>query len=176
MTPRFYINILTITFCLTNVLTSCGQSQNKKTGQIIEAKSKISLQFDTSKTAIIPFDKKGNYPFDNSYKPTTLTRNDINDVDSLLIACVTDYNNSLDKDHKEWSINLKSNSYRRQLIVVTNKKGEKEIWVNCFCDTWGSDKWKTEILLVDDGGNCYFNFKINLATKKFYALGVNGVA
>jgi hypothetical protein len=29
---------------------------------------------------------------------------------------------------------------------------------------------------VEDGGNCYFNFKINLITKKYFDLGVNGVA
>ena len=167
---------MTIAFCLTNALTSCGQSQNKKNEQIVKNKSNKSILFDTSKTAIIPFDKKGNYPFDNSYKPTTLTQKDINSVDSLLIACVTDYNNSLDKDHKEWSIDLKKYNYRKQLIAVTNKIGEKEVWVNCFCHTWDSNKWKTEMMIVDDGGNCYFNFKINLATKKFYDLGFNGVA
>jgi hypothetical protein len=30
---------------------------------------------------------------------------------------------------------LKQYNYRKQLIAVTNKKGEKEVWVNCFCDT-----------------------------------------
>ena len=176
MTPRSYIHILTIAFCLTNAFTSCGQSQNKKAGQTTKSKGTNNIQLDTAKTTIILFDQKGNYPFDNSFKPATLTQNDIVSIDSLLIACVSDYNNSLDKDHQQWRIDLNKRNYKKQLIVVTNKKGEKEVWVNCFCDTWGSDKWKTEIMLVDDGGNCYFNFKINLETKKFYDLGVNGVA
>lgn len=166
---------MTISFFLTNVLTSCAQSQNKKTGDKIKTKSTISIQFDTSKTAIIPFDQKGNYPFDNSYKPTILTQIDINIVDSLISICVSDYNNALDKDHKEWSIDLKKYNYLKQLIIVTNNKGEKEVWVNYFCDTWNMN-WKKEILLVHDGGNCYFNFKINLATKTFYDLSVNGEA
>jgi hypothetical protein len=100
MTSRSYINILTFAFCLTNGLTSSGQAQNKKAGQITNTKSSGSVQFDASKTAIIPFDQKGNYPFDNSFKPATLTQNDINNVDSLLIAYVTVYNNSLDNNHK----------------------------------------------------------------------------
>ncbi|MEX6690896.1 hypothetical protein QTN47_25530 [Danxiaibacter flavus] len=173
MTPRSYTNILTIAFCLTITLSSCGQSQAKKINHVA---NNITVQIDTSKTAIIALDKKGNYPFDNTFNPTSLTQNDIYDIDSLLIACVTNYNNSLDKDHKEWSIDLNKNNYRKQLIAVTNKKGEKEVWVNCFCYTWDNKNWKTNILLVADGGNCYFNFKINLATKKFYDLGVNGVA
>ena len=169
MTLRFYLNTLIIAFCLTIVLTSWGQTRSLA--------STKSFQVDTSKTTIILFDKKRNYPFDNSFNPSTLTQEDLNIIDSLLIACVAKYNNSLDKDHKQyWSIDLKKYNYRKQIIAVTNRKGEKEVWVNCFCDTWGSDKWKTEIMMVDDGGNCYFNFKINLATKTFYDLGVNGEA
>jgi len=173
MTHRSYINTLTITFCLTIGLSSCGQSQNKMVDQKLKSKN---IEIDTSKTAIIPFDKKGNYPFDNSFNPTTLAQEDIKSIDSLLIACVTDYNNSLDKAHKEWSIDIKKYNYQKQIIAVTNKKGDKEVWVNCFCQTWDNNNWKTEILLVHDGGNCYFNFKLNLVTKKFYDLGVNGEA
>ena len=173
MTTRSYINILTIAFCLTNAFTSCGQSQNKKINQTTKSKS---VQVDTSKMAIIQFDKKGNYPFDNSFNPTTLTQDDISTIDSLFIACVTEYNNSLDKDHKEWSIDLKKYSYYKQIIAVTNKNGDKEVWVNCFCHTWDNNNWKKDILMVHDGGNCYFNFKVNLATKKFYVLSVNGEA
>lgn len=173
MTPRSYINILTIAFCLTTAFTSCGQSQNKKINQTTKSKS---VQVDTSKMAIIPFDKKGNYPFDNSFNPTTLTQDDISIVDSLFIACVTEYNKSLDKDHKEWSIDLKKYSYHKQIIAATNKNGDKEVWVNCFCHTWDNNNWKKDILMVQDGGSCYFNFKVNLATKKFYDLTVNGEA
>ena len=165
---------MTVAFCLTIALTSCGQTQDKKSNQIL---SNIkSIQVDTSKTAIISFDKKRNYPFDNSFNPTTLTKEDLNSIDSLLVACVTDYNNSLDKDHKVWSIDLKKYNYRKQLVAVTNKKGEKEVWVNCFCHTWDNNNWKTDILIVHDGGTCYFNFKLNLTTKKFYDLSVNGEA
>ncbi|MBC7495268.1 MAG: hypothetical protein H7221_09695 [Flavobacterium sp.] len=176
MTSRYYTSIFIIALCLTIALTSFGQSENKKTGQIVKRISTKSIQFDTLKTAIILFDKKGNYPFDNSYKPTTLTQNDIKIVDSLLIVCLTKYNNSLNDDDKELRIDLKKYNYRKQLIVVINKKGEKEVWVNCLCHNWDNSKWKTEIIVVDDGGNCYFNLKINLTTKRFYNLSVNGFA
>ncbi len=138
-------------------------------------KKRSHSQFDTSKVAIIPFCKTGNYPFDNNYKQAILTRADINEIDRLLIKCVTDYNNSLEQDYKQFSIDLTKNDYKKQLVAVTNSKGEKEVWVNCFCRTWDT-RWKTEIMHVDDGGNCYFNFKINLTTKKYYDLGVNGEA
>lgn len=173
MTPRTYLNILTITSCLTIALISCGQSQTKKTDEIVITKN---AQVDTSKTAIIAFDKNLEFPFDSSFNPTTLTQHELHNIDSLLVACVTDYNKSLDKDHKEWSIPLNNNNYFKQIIAVTNKKGQKEVWVNCFCVTMDNNKWKRDILIVEDGGNCYFNFKINLATMIFFDLRVNGVA
>jgi hypothetical protein len=64
-------------------------------------------------------------------------------------------------------------SYKKQLVAVTNKDGDKEVWVNCFCDTLNKN-WRKEILLVQDGGRCYFNFKINLTQNKCYHLIVNG--
>jgi hypothetical protein len=180
MTFRSTILIWTIALSLANAVLSCGPTTNKKDEREIKSNDMNRIQFDTSKTTIITFDQNGNYPFENSYKPTTLAQADINCIDSLLIICVTDYNNSLDekqkifdKDHKRRSIDLKMNNYRTQLIAVTNKKGEKEVWVNSFCEIWDSYKWRTQIISVIDGGSCYFNFKINLTTKKYYNLEVN---
>ena len=167
---------MTFTFFATTTLVACGQVSNKNPTDKNRLDQTSNLNFDTSRTAIIEFNKKSRWPFDSTFNAAVLTQGELKSVDSLLLVCVTDYNNSLDKDHKQWSIDLKKRNYRKQLIVVTNKNGQKEVWVNCFCYNWGSDKWKTEILGVDDGGNCYFNFKINLVTKKYYELGVNGVA
>jgi hypothetical protein len=169
------INILTITFCLTNAIRSAGQLPVTASQQKTRSKTENNLQYDSSKSATISFNPKSKYPFDNTYKTARLTQKDFIIIDSLQIACVTEYNNSLDKEHKQWSIDLNKHNYKRQIIAVTNKSGEKEVWVNCFCRTW-DNRWKTEIMIVDDGGNCYFNFKINLAAKKFYELGVNGGA
>ena len=176
MTPHFIKTILTITAFSATIFVVCGQVSKNKSPDKNQVITTVTLTYDTSKTAIIEFNKKSIWPFDSTFKAATLTQGELLTIDSFLVVCVTDYNTSLDKDHKQWSIDLKKRNYRKQLIVVTNKNGEKEVWVNCFCYTWGSDKWKTEILGVDDGGNCYFNFKINLATKRYFELGVNGVA
>ncbi len=159
---------------LTTSFVACGQAPNKKSTDETHQKQSSSLSFDTSKTAIIEFNKKSRYPFDSTFKAATLTQSELQLVDTFLLACVTDYNNSLDKEHKQWSIDLKNRNYRKQLIVATNKDGQKEIWVNCFCRV-DNDKWKTRMFGVEDGGNCYFSFKINLTTKKYFDLGVNGV-
>ena len=175
MTSRSIISILTFTFFTTATFVACGQVSNKNPTDKNRLDPANNLNFDTSKTAIIEFNKKSRWPFDSTFNSAALTQHELQSVDSFLLVCVTDYNTSLDKDHKQWSIDLKKRNYRKQLIVVTNKNGQKEVWVNCFCRV-DNDKWKTRVFGVEDGGNCYFSFKINLTTKKYYDLGVNGVA
>lgn len=140
-----------------------------------QARNKTDQGIDTSRTAVIKFNQESSWIFDSSYKAATLTNKELLAVDSFLLVCVTDYNKSLNKDNKRRSIDLKGRHYRKQLIVVVNEKGQKEVWVNCFCNTH-DDHWKTQILSTMDGGTCYFNFKINLTLKMYYSLVVNGVA
>ncbi len=134
------------------------------------------LNYDTSTTTIIALKSKSEWPFDSTCKATVLTQDNLQTIDTLLLRCIANYNNSLSNNKEQWGIDLVKWNYKKQLVAVINKDGQKEVWVNCFCNTWDNDQWKTEILQVDDGGTCYFNFKINLETKKYYALIVNGVA
>jgi hypothetical protein len=112
---------------------------------------------------------------------------DLAKLDSLLKGTINKYNqeqeliyidevnrhplDSLDKRY--FVIDLKL--YKRQYVVTVNTNGEVEVWVNCFCSYWDRD-WKKEVIYVCDGGNCYFNLKINLTTGKCYDLYVNGSA
>ncbi len=158
--------------CLMTIATAFGQQRNKKPSSTIKTNRLI---IDSSTTAIIAFDKRDTYVFDDSYKPGRLTQQDLAVIDSLLIACVNDYNSLVNRELYNGNIELDKNTYRKQLVAVTNKLGQKEVWVNCMCETNGTN-WRTYIPIVRDGGNCYFNFKINLVLKKFYDLRVNGVA
>jgi hypothetical protein len=107
------------------------------------------------------------------HKMTSLTQKDLATIDSVFNACITDYNNSAKDGH--FKIDLSKRSYKKQLIAVLNYYGQKSIWVNCFCDVTGMP-WRTEIIVVEDGGNCFLHFKVNLTTKKYYELSVNGDA
>ena len=167
MTPRVYISFLTIVACLTYTF-SYGQRIKEK-----------HLSFDTSKIAMISLN--GNsfwfHPFDTSYKPASLTSSEIKTIDSMLIVAVNTYNDSLPSKHKTWNIDLNKVNYRKQLVTVTNNKGEKEVYVNCFCSTiddYWKNRWKTEIFVVEDGAQCFFRFKINLSTMTVYSFGING--
>ena len=41
---------------------------------------------------------------------------------------------------------------------------------------WTKMDWEIEYVMVDDGGNCYWQITINLDTKEYKDLMVNGVA
>lgn len=141
---------------------------------------------DTSKIAIIPFDKSNNWFF-NENDPTSLTSKDIEQIEKLLTLCIFKYNSKEQKIYNQVEKNNVENKeyfernfidlskYKRQYVATINSKGEKEIWVNFFCDTWDSD-WKNEIIVVFDGGNCFFNLKLNLKKKKYFELRINRVA
>ena len=71
---------------------------------------------------------------------------------------------------------LKTEGYKRQYVPVLNEKGEKEVWINFFCNDFDDDNWKTATFNVRDGGNCFYSLKVNLATKEVYDLEINGYA
>jgi hypothetical protein len=133
-----------------------GFSQNKKI-----------ISIDTSKIAILPYNSTQNI-FINKCQETKLNNEDILTIESILKKCVDEYN------FKEKTNNLRIDikEYRRQYLAITNKKGEKEVWINCFCQSINKN-WKKEILKFSDGGACYFNFKINITQKNYYDLYVN---
>jgi len=130
-------------------LQSFGQTKSKKP------------HFDKSKIAFIYYDQSR--IFKNATQ-ANLNEIELLEVEKILKKCIA-----------ESKISINVNKYYRQYIVVKNDKGEKEIWLNCFCNV-SNLNWKKEVIHVSDGGNCYFNLKINLSLKTCYNLIVNGEA
>jgi hypothetical protein len=183
MTKPMTKRLRLLTFVLTLFLTSCGQNttetQNKERQQ-------IGYSDDSSVVAILTFDTTQDWIFKEG-KPTDLTNEDLRKIDIILNKCINDYNLEQDSqfkeindkhseyklDKKNFTINLMR--YKRQFVAILNSKGEKVVWVNCFC--WaGSQDWKKNLIFVRDGGNCFFNLKINLTTGQYFELMVNGDA
>ena len=133
-----------------------------------------SLPYDTTKTAVITWNRGFPYPFESTgHQPAILTPDDMKQVETAFISCVTDYNKALPNGQEAYKIDWVATEYSKQLVAVTNSNLEKIVWVNCFCGNL-NEQLKTQILIVHDGGPCYFNFKINLTTGKYYDLLVNG--
>src|SRR6478609_3430618 len=96
-------------------LTSYGQNDRNK-AHIPGMGSSI---LDTSNIAILVFDQKENWLFENSCKPISLRADEIIKVDSLVTQSVLAYNNSLSENlRSEYSIDFKKYNYKRQFIAV----------------------------------------------------------
>ena len=169
------------------ILVSCGQNNtNKNTGLVDNKAPNMEVQLDTSMVAMLPFDTTKTWIFENA-RQTELSINDLIIIEDILTGCISEYNTKQKQLFKELkSNNLESNldikhfiidleRYKRQYMAVINDKGEKEVWINCFCDSWGKN-WREEQIIIKDGGNCYFNLKINIRKKKYYDFMVNGYA
>jgi hypothetical protein len=134
------------------------------------------ISFDTSRTAIIPLEKCFVHVFDNNYVQAMLTQSDILEIDTLFNESFADYNSHLSEAEKKYlAIDQKNRYYRRQYVCVLNNEGQKEVYLNCFCAFIRAD-WRKSLIVVKDGGSCFFNFKINLAKRKYYSFFVNGFA
>jgi hypothetical protein len=172
-----------LTFILTICLTSWGQTNTESKKQEM---LNNTIQIDTSVITILPLDTTRHWVFKTG-NPTELTTEDLWKIESILKKCVDEYNpeqerqfKEINDKHPEYKLDKKNfvidlTRYKRQYMATINSKGEKEIWINCFCGQWDK-RSRTSPVIVDDGGNCYFNLKINLTTGQYYELMVNGDA
>ncbi len=68
----------------------------------------------------------------------------------------------------------KLGDYKRQYVGVI-EDGRKVIYANFFCSALRID-WKTKPIAVEDGGDCYFQIKYEIETKRYRDLQINGEA
>ncbi|MEH6657058.1 hypothetical protein [Leeuwenhoekiella marinoflava] len=117
------------------------------------------------------------------YKIWKPNSNDIEKMKSIIKDAVKNNEFSFLKN----PINQSINEYYRQYIPYINEKGERIIEVNAFCEIlelppkpdslsqgWTKQDWKNEMVIVDDGGTCYWQMKVNLTTNGYYDLSANG--
>jgi len=179
---KFAICILGFIFLL-----SCKQGDTKSKSSTFHDLAPLRDEYVvTPEYVILKYDSTIQWPFKDS-QPAELNLSEIKEIEMLLAKCINAYNpkqlkrfEKLDKEYPEnkysknhFIIDLKR--YNRQFIPVYNKKGEKEVWIHCFCMISGNS-WKKDVVWVKDGGNCYFSLKINLTKKTYYDFGVNGEA
>ncbi len=158
------------------LLISCNEKPANQ--EKIVSKGFINNILDTSKYAIINSKESASFAFDSSYSSVDLDEQDCIEIKKLLFQGIQEYNSSLKSKNLEYfGIDTMKYHYKMQLIPVLNKKGEKEVWINAFCSEEVMPMhWKTESIFVKDGGNCFFNLKINLTKQKIYYIHVNGYA
>ena len=167
-------------------ITSCNGTKNGTENKSIE-NTQSEFNLAESEFIILPYKNDWSWIF-NNVKPTELTQTELIEIENILEKAINEnnenqrteleiHNKNFPKDKwKETGFELTLKGKKRQYIPVINEKGEKEVWINFFCDDWGNDYWKSDILIVHDGGNCYFNLKVNLTTESYSELSINGYA
>ena len=64
--------------------------------------------------------------------------------------------------------------YQRQYIGL-ERGGRQIIYGSFFCNNLGMD-WRQKLVIVEDGGDCYFQVEYNVEDGAFIMLMVNGVS
>jgi hypothetical protein len=173
-------------FILLFFTATCNQSGKQKENEEIEIEEEVQKIIESDYT-ILEFESNWHWIFKNA-QPTELSQVELNEVDDLIDIAIKKNNeqqNEYLKKHNaeypkiQWTetgfeLNL-NKGYHRQYVSVIDSNGEKIVWVNFFCSTF-NDNWKKELVMVHDGGNCFFNIKINLTRKTYSDLRINGYA
>ena len=162
-------------------VSSCNGPKNNTPE--IKSSEKNQTEFKLSKSDFVILSLKT-----ENIKSVELTHSELIEIEEILKTAIIENNKEQkigliehnkkypEYQQSETGFELKLDGYKRQYLPMINEKGQKEVWINFFCGNFGADNWETEIVQVEDGGNCYFNIKINLETKEYYELGINGNA
>ena len=168
-------NLVLISLFIFSFVCSSGDNKNigndpKKDNKTGDTKPADDLK---SYQSIVPVMEKMEWAFGRNYKPYTPTLQDIQTAEDVLLQC---YNKEVTGTANPF-FGRKLEDYNRQFVGGELEGGEKGIWINCICKTESEilKKWKTEIILVADGGNCFFHVNVNLKRKEYYGLMVNGM-
>jgi hypothetical protein len=146
--------------------TSCSRNDYDIPYSKIDPSQNTVLNIDTSKIAILDVDKWMAKRF-SIKKSFNLTNTDIKGVNDIFTKCVLQNNIDTSFFH-----------YKRQYVSFIDKEGHKKVWINCFCWTTNDEysDWKKSVVMVDDGGSCYFNLIIDLTDNSFSDFEVNATA
>ena len=173
-------------FTLLIIISSCKQRAERKETDQIETEEAAELATE-NKITILEFDPSWHWIFKN-VEPTELTQAEIEKIEPILEKAILENNENqkeyLKKHNEEYpkyqwtetrfELGLEE-KYYRQYVPVINENGEKEVWINFFCSTM-KDNWETDLVMVHDGGNCFFNIKVNLTNNTYSDLRINGYA
>jgi hypothetical protein len=162
-------------------ILSCGQnpfSTHKINNDSIQANkidtaANAGLMTDTNMIAILSNTNINFFSLKDSI-PAKLTSQDIQIINTLLADCIKLHNIGIDSTNV-YSDYIGRGKYKRQYVPYANAKGEKKVFINCFCSgIAGFEKWKEKLVEVDDGGSCFFNVTINITNQTYGPLLING--
>jgi hypothetical protein len=167
---------LLLGFALCSFFVQCDGSNHDSKNQISNVMEEENNKLTESNDIVIfGLDSTNNWMslFEGA-EPASLDKKEITQIENLFIYCFNK-SNIKDSSNQLHLIDRGLIEYKRQYIPYINKDGEKEVWINCFCSSFKDDKnWREKLVLVKDGGDCYFNLKINLDKNLCKDIVING--
>lgn len=200
MNGRFFTKniIIFILFLCTLILSNISCDSKKNNHSDIERFVPIDSGINY---VVFKLDTSQKRFFDNIYKlkPTTLNKEEIKLLETLLCESHLNYKHKYDSLQKILELNdtivRDSNYYSynervidlddciRQFIPYINEKNEKVVFVSCSPKEDQIDSlsgriglWKRNWIKVMDGGGAYFRLDINLTKKTYTSISTNGSA
>ena len=174
------------------VLSSCGKisektpKQENKEIKKEDGPDKDTPGYSKNHHTVITYDLKDDeavieagsdmaWIFGKDYKSWAPSNEDIGNAEKMIKKCF--------EDQKMGTVNRvlnrKPEDYCKQFIGAVNSNGERILWINMFCKSEISHfkNWKTDIIHVADGGNCFVQIKFNWDKNDgHYEFKVNGDA
>ena len=128
---------------------------------------------DTSLYVILSYNKRIDFAMGLRLDHPKATSLSPAEVDSMEILVDSAYR-SFNSNNPRSQLMKPLSTYRRHYVAIINGKGQKEVWVDCFCGSY--EGWRQDVEIVDDGGACFFELWINLTEKKIERLIPGGSA
>lgn len=179
---KFYELIILI--ILVSLCVGGCKNTNKNPSEDLILKHQMTVLKTDSNYAI--FKNENYFQLPENVKSANLSQDELLVVDTLLLIAINNYNKEIEGTIEEWKLkkpNIDENYfilhyslYNYQLVPVINESGEKIVWINALCKDSDLDRWKKDVFFIMDGGNCFFNLKINLTKEEIFEFMVNGVA
>lgn len=123
--------------------------------------------FPAAQAEMLGIDNLFNLPVEGYWTPIIV---DISALESNLTTFLADNSEQFRRD-----IEADLPQYIRQYVGFYSN-GDPMIYVNALCDGDNLTDWQTDLVLVADGGDCYFQVIYNTTTDEFSNLTINGEA
>lgn len=104
------------------------------------------------------------------YKPTKLTKEQLIVAQSIIKGVSDSLNFLITSTNTNTGV-VDTLKHVFQIVTAKNSKGQVFLWINAICEP--DKEWRRRIVFVDDGGSCYYKFKIDLAFRKYFAIEIN---
>jgi len=108
--------------------------------------------------------------YKKKYKPVKLTKEQFSLVQSIVKRISDSLNFVITSTNVNTGI-VDTLKHVFQIVSAKNKKGQVYLWINAICDP--NKDWRSRITFTDDGGDCYYSFKINLKTARYFDIRIN---